>query len=265
MDLGAAFTDVSRSPKWGMTFLFLSICFLIPIVGPIVGLGYLVRRHVTERQGRGVEDFDFAHFGLYLKEGVWPFLISLLSSVLLFPLGVIMVIPLIVAIASESVVGIVIGLLFSLLVVGVAILVQALVTPGMALNCALRQGFDPGISSGFFMSFLKGQWKSLLLYQVLLFFVSFGAILLGYVALMIGICPAMAFVSMVWWHLLFQHYDKHVADGGVPVEINPTLLQPLPVTSVPPPLPTGEGSAVPPPPPGEGASATPPPPPSDRT
>ena len=43
MDYRAAFMSPLEHPKWGLNILLLAVCFLIPVVGPIVAIGYLAR------------------------------------------------------------------------------------------------------------------------------------------------------------------------------------------------------------------------------
>lgn len=36
------YSNFFRHPRWGMNLLFGGVCFLIPMIGPIVWLGYLI-------------------------------------------------------------------------------------------------------------------------------------------------------------------------------------------------------------------------------
>src|SRR5689334_2300837 len=67
---------------------FLAICFLIPIVGPIVALGFQceVEKQLVLSPASPGPRFDFGKFGTYLRRGVAPFVVSLLASLLLFPM-----------------------------------------------------------------------------------------------------------------------------------------------------------------------------------
>jgi len=70
-DWGLAFI-VKTKQKW-QTLLLLSVCVLIPVVGPIVVMGYSYRRSAGERAGIPAADFDFSDFGEPLQAGLWPF------------------------------------------------------------------------------------------------------------------------------------------------------------------------------------------------
>ena len=88
MKYTASITDFFKSPKWGTNILLGAVAMLIPAVGPIVLSGW----HVTVLWTRGGDEspedhppFDFQYFGKYLERGLWPFLVALVSSLVLIP------------------------------------------------------------------------------------------------------------------------------------------------------------------------------------
>jgi hypothetical protein len=75
-----------------------AVATLIPVVGPVVLTGWLA----TIFWARGDRDapadfppFDFQYFGKYLERGLWPFLVSLVASLVLVPVTMIVVFPVI--------------------------------------------------------------------------------------------------------------------------------------------------------------------------
>src|ERR1041385_4085167 len=91
MNYTASVSDYFKSPKWMMNTLLAGVCVFIPLVGPMVIKGWLL----TGFWGRDDErpetfpDFDFNNFGKYLERGLWPFLVTLVSSlVLAFAMGI---------------------------------------------------------------------------------------------------------------------------------------------------------------------------------
>ena len=91
--------DFFKSPKWMMNLLLGGVCVLIPVVGPMVVLGWLITGFWA-RQDESFEtfpDFDFSHFGKYLERGLWPFLVTFVAgvgvSIVLVPLFWILMIP----------------------------------------------------------------------------------------------------------------------------------------------------------------------------
>lgn len=89
IELGPAFKDLFATEKKWMTILGLAVSMLIPIVGPMVAIGYLFRRFFRVRNGKPTEDFDFNLFGDYLKGGLWPVLASMVAALIFIPLVIV--------------------------------------------------------------------------------------------------------------------------------------------------------------------------------
>ena len=82
MNYTDSISDFFKSPHWAMNMVFGGLCMLIPIIGPIVLLGWLVTGF-WGRQDQSYETFpafDFSHFGKYLERGLWPFLVLFVAS-----------------------------------------------------------------------------------------------------------------------------------------------------------------------------------------
>src|SRR5262245_8912866 len=81
-----AYRSLFSSPKWATNLLIGMVCQLVPIVGPIVWMGY--GYDVIEAQHRHGRDqfpaFDFNRLGSYLTRGAWPFLVSLVVAIPVF-------------------------------------------------------------------------------------------------------------------------------------------------------------------------------------
>src|ERR1700687_1905721 len=80
-----------ESPNWLMNLLAAAICLVVPVVGPMVFLGYVfeIIESLHRRKGSPYPDFDTKQLMKYLTRGLWPFLVRL---VVLLPLGAIMMI-----------------------------------------------------------------------------------------------------------------------------------------------------------------------------
>ncbi len=81
----AAYKFVWTSRNGWMNLLLASVCILIPVVGALVLIGYvrdvmLARLDTLDDDSLGYPDFDFNLFVEYLKRGLWPFLVSLVAS-----------------------------------------------------------------------------------------------------------------------------------------------------------------------------------------
>src|SRR5262245_61754296 len=79
-----AYKFLFESPNWLMNLLASSICQLVPILGPMVFLGYayeIVEALHRQKDAR-YPDFDTNRLLDYLKRGVWPFIVRLIVGVL---------------------------------------------------------------------------------------------------------------------------------------------------------------------------------------
>src|SRR5580658_5655365 len=88
MNFMQAFRYVLDRPGGLMNLVLITVSQLIPVVGPIVLLGYRAEVSVAlehDPELRRHPKFDFGRFVEYLTRGVWPFLISLILSLPIVP------------------------------------------------------------------------------------------------------------------------------------------------------------------------------------
>jgi hypothetical protein len=246
IDFGAACSDLFKTKQKWQTLLLLSVCILIPVVGQIVVMGYLYRRHAGERAGIPAADFDFSDFGEHLQAGLWPFLSGLVASLVAIPVLMLTMLPIflgpLLAPDNDAVVliGFAVGMLLYLVVFAVMIL---FLTP-VQLRSGLMMDFKAGFSKDFVFGFVRKVGLSYLLWFVLLNLMVIPLALLGSLALFVGGYVVAAWGQAVAMHLLFQHYDLYLERGGAPIPVHPALLKVLTKPALPP-LPSPE----PPPPP----------------
>lgn len=240
IDFGAACKDLFSTEKKWNTILGLAVCTIIPVVGPLVALGYLFRRFSRERSGLGKDDFDFSYFSNYLTAGVWPFVSTLVLSFCVMPLVFLAEIPIFgaVFVAEENeVLAIILGVVGFILYIAVLILITLLTYPVM-LRSGLMMDFKAGFSKSFILGFIKKVGGSLLLWIFVIALLAYPAMILGVLAFFVGVFVVAVWIQFAMFHLLFQHYDLYLHRGGEPIEINPELIQdignpPLPQTSLP--------------------------------
>lgn len=242
IDFASSFKDLFSTEKKWMTVLGLSVSLLIPIVGPLVALGYLMRRFARVRSGKTVEDFDFNNFGEYLQIGLWPFLCTLVVTVVLMPIIFVCALPMSLGpVIAENNEGLAIALVivgFFLYMLSLALLM--LVLYPVMLRSGLTMDFKSGFSKSFIISFMRKVGLSLIGYLLLLYIIAIPLVLIGYLALLVGAIVVSAVLQFVMFHLIFQHYDLYLERGGEEVEVNPELIKdygtpPLPNANEAPP------------------------------
>jgi len=221
-------TSFFDHPKWGMSLLCMTVCVLIPIVGPLVIIGYLagvIARQTSGDQGPD-EAFDFGRFGDYLSQGWQAFLVSLLLGLILAPLSMAAMLPTIAGVVlmeQSPAAGV------ALVLLGVALYVLALaatmlLSMPLILRAALTQSFSEGLRIGWAWRF--GQRVGFQLGGAILFMVFVGTLLMiaGYACCFVGVYPAMVLLMYAQWHLLGQLHRLHLQRGGEPIPIAPQLL-----------------------------------------
>jgi hypothetical protein len=231
-------------PNWGMNLLACSVCQLVPIVGPLVALGY--QEDVIESLHRGDGEkypaFDMNRLGYYLQRSLWPFVVALVLMLVLLPVAMLVML--------VSVVGI--GALASMsgnsapLVLGVAIPLSMVVQFSLSvvinmallpitLRAGLSQEFGQAFRLRWALGFLKRVWLEALLAMLFLSLTSIGLLAVGLFLLCVGMYPAIALVSLSWAHLQHQLYELYLARGGEPIPMKPppVRVQPGYVATVP--------------------------------
>lgn len=195
-----------------------AVCVLIPVVGPIVLLGYraeVADELVRSRRMTRHPDFEFGRFGDYLSRGVWPFVYQLVVVLLLAGLlfGCVLVGIAVGAAVREPLLGLAAGLL---LAVPVLVGTPALVWP-LELHAQLSGRFAPVEAFGFAARFLGRVWGQLLVSLLLFGVASFVLNLAGFLMLIVGIYLTTVIQFMAQQHLMTQLYVLYLDDGGEPI------------------------------------------------
>ena len=241
MNYTASVSDYFKSPKWMMNTLLAGVCVFIPLVGPMVIKGWLL----TGFWGRDDErpetfpDFDFNNFGKYLERGLWPFLVSLVSS-LVFTLPAFAIIfsfsmsmGVLMPNDHNSAGGCAAALVFILLMVFYFVLVvgmMVVLTP-LILRASMMQDFVPAFNFAFVKRFIALTWKEMILASVFQFVVGAAFGVVGALLLCIGMYFATVPIYFCWVHLHKQLYALYLSRGGEPIPFSPKLrgeVSPLP-------------------------------------
>ncbi len=238
MNYLASITDFFKSPKWATNLLLGAVCILIPVVGPLVLIGWHVGALFGARDHRdfvSYPEFDFSNFGKYLERGLWPFLVSLAAAFIMVPLmWIIMIVPImLIAVvapeqhghssgAGEAVAAVVMVLMFVLIFA--LIMAANLILRPLMIRAAITQDFAKAFSFKFIKDFLSRVWLETVLSTLFLVVCAPFLIAAGFVVVCVGIYLAAGLMTFIQWHLDRQLYDLYLARGGEPVEMSAKLM-----------------------------------------
>lgn len=220
MDLGRAFRYFLDRPGGTTSLLLLVVCQFIPVVGPVVMMGY--RAEVAEALARDPAlrrhpGFTFDRFVEYLSRGVWPFLAALVLSL-----------PVTALVMGALVAGFVIdppgpnnppllaiGLFFAAYAVGLAL--YFVVSVPVILHTELAATLDPAAAWRFTLDFWGRVGGRAVAAGLVFVPLSVAVILLGLLACFVGVYPASVLVQMAGTHVVVQLYRLYLDRGGEPI------------------------------------------------
>ncbi len=236
-----------KSPRWAMNLLLVCVCSLIPIVGPIVLIGYffemidsflgLLKAKRLDGSDEGalnalpVDDyvaetypnFQFDRFGEYLSRGIWPFLVGFIIHLIVFVLAIIFFIGGMI-LAGATVAGTPnADLKFAAMYVSFwlvylsLMLIVGMVTLPIYLHAGLTGEFAAAFSLKFYRDFMQRVGKEVVLSQFFLALVSPPLYLVGALMCYFGMFPAMALLHYAQHHLEYQLYELYLQRGGEPL------------------------------------------------
>ncbi len=223
---GEMVSYVFENPDWFTNVLLGGVCFLIPVVGPIVLLGYRyeVIDHWNTHSQATYPNFDFNKFGEYLSRGIWPFLVLLVGGLMIVPLILLcyfasfLVFMLAASLGPEfAIVGVIVSfiVLFGGIILSAA--VSGLVLVPLELKAGMQRDFAAGFDIKFISKFIGLTWKEILIGFLFLYVVNLALSLVGMLILCVGIYFTMAISMMAQTHLEHQLYLLYLQRGGTPV------------------------------------------------
>jgi Protein of unknown function (DUF4013) len=233
MNYTASVSDYFKSPKWMMNTLLAGVCLFIPIVGQIVVKGWLLTGFWgrDDEQPETFPDFDFNNFAKYLERGLWPFLVNLVSALVLTAVLCVLIVPVMMIVtmtipndhgSASGCFGFVLFVVMMIFYVTLAVVMMVVLTPLM-LRASLTQEFGAAFNVAFLKRFIALNWKESILAS--LFLLAAGLVLggVGALALCIGMYFALVPVYFSMVHLQKQLYALYLDRGGEPVPVSPKL------------------------------------------
>jgi hypothetical protein len=220
------------SPKWLTNLLAGTLAIIVPIVGPIVFIGYQFEI-IEGMHLRGEEkypDFDTNRLSQYLLRGLWPFLVQLIVGL---PFGLLMAFLWIVVVIAGTTAGagnkdgggvfVLIVLCFFVLVIVVANLLLPLVMLPLSLRAGLTQDLGASFSMAFLKDFIGKMWVEMVLVQIFFLVTGPFVIIIGLLACLVGVYPAAALLGFAQAYLLYELYELYLQRGGseIPLKAEP--------------------------------------------
>ncbi len=242
MEYMRSYQYIFENPDWLKNVLFLGLLYIaavIPGVNLLIQVVYLgfqfeIIESLLKSQGRQYPNFDFGRFGDYLGRGIWPFLANMVASFVIIPLFYIgllvgfLAVGGIVSAAGEEMgpaIGITIGAVLLVLFIA-GFIALSLPMAAMILRAGLAQDFASAFQFDWISDFCKKMWLEMFVAGLFLSATATVLLLLGVVAVCIGVLFTLPLVIMASAHLLYQLYVVYLSRGGMPVTVKITA-QPM--------------------------------------
>ena len=232
-DMMHAFRHVFDNPEWITNLLLVLVCMFIPIIGPIVLLGYKFEMIDAwlDRPKAPYVNFDFGRFSEYLKRGVWPFLAAMIAQLLLTPLTFMFIMlpmmcifPLFGSIMEQNDmqgVGVMCMLVGQLLlfvgIMAINVLAMCVITPIM-LGAGISQEIGPAFDFSFVTGFISRTWKEMMMAYLWLMLATLVLTPVGLAFFCVGAYVVGAWAWMVMANVYYQLYALYLERGGPPIK-----------------------------------------------
>jgi Protein of unknown function (DUF4013) len=219
------FTFMFESSNWLLNVLFCTLAIFVPILGPIVLLGYqfYIGEFLLRYPGSRYPDFDFNRLGDYLGRGIWPFLVILAVNLLMFPIIAIIYVLFFVITAAAAEQGdagfMVIPFIFLIFGAVCFGILFAVVSQPMMMRSALTQDFLQGFNFKFVSEYLGKVWVELLIGMAIIVCLTPILAILGVLVVCVGYFVAIAIGQMAYGYLNYQVYRLYLARGGQPIPL----------------------------------------------
>lgn len=224
-----SFQYIFDHKDWPMQVLMVTIGLIIPVIGPIVLLGYsfeLIEWLLANPDRKDYPKFEFNRFTENLKRGVWPFLTQMLVSVVIsLPVSLFAAFFMFVIVAAghaaDSPALVVLAQLFMFVFsLAFGVVISVVTTPAI-IHTGLTQKLDFNAMFGFVKDFVKRMWKETFIAMAFLIVAAMVLTTLGFCAFCIGMYFAAAIVYLAKDHLFYQLYAMYLQRGGGAIHRQP--------------------------------------------
>ncbi len=210
---------VFENSNWFINALVVGLVNYIPIIGAIVVIGFTVTIVHEKSTGRtnSYPDFDLNKFGEYLIRGFWMFLTGLLFGLCMAPIAFLLaIVPMGLQASGSDTLAIFGTLFFFVIVFALSILANLAALP-LVLRAGLTCSFSEAFDFTWIKDFLSKMWLEQILGMIILSIISSFVMLVGLIALCVGIIPAIGVATIAYWNFVTQLYQVYIGRGGQPI------------------------------------------------
>jgi len=202
-----------------------SVCFLIPVIGHLVFMGYQyqVVEGFLRRPNEKMSKFDFNQFTQMLTRGVYPFVAGLLLQIFMVPVFLIVIfVPMTIPAmfnGGDQRIAVMLVAIFIVLASIIVSFVAHLIIGPLMLRAGLSQSFNETFNFSWIRSFVRMMWLEEIMSSLFLMISSMFVSIIGMLMCFVGIYPAAALVLLATSHLTYKQYAIFLANGGEPIPL----------------------------------------------
>jgi hypothetical protein len=229
-----AWTFAFDHPQWVVTWLFVTVATLIPVIGQIIVIGYqfAIVEGLHRNAGRSYPEFDLDRFADYLVRGVWVWLVAVVAALAMAPLGLALSVAYFVVVGAASAGGEEVAaatLAIAIAMLALASVVLALLANLVLFPILLRAGLAQDFVAAFHWSWIKSfvftMWKEMILGTLFLVVSTVVVAAIGTLLCCVGAYPAAALAMIAQSYMYYQYYVLYLQRGGEPVPLKDPLQQ----------------------------------------
>jgi hypothetical protein len=216
-----AYQHIFEGPNWPTNLLWTSGCALVPLLGWTVLIGYAVEVLESVRRGgrEAQPNFEPLRLQAYLARGLWPATVQLLAvlPVIVLTVGCFVLINYLLGDPKHSTFTVrTVASVFAPCLVLLVLLLTMFLLP-LTIYTGLGGSGQVSDAWRFMQSFMRFVGRELFLAQVFLVLTGLCLLVIGAMACLIGLPPALALTTLAQYHLMAQLYDLYLQRGGLPV------------------------------------------------
>lgn len=227
-----------KDPNFGNNILIGSVHALIPIVGPIVlmGWGCEIMQRLSRQHPQPIPKLDFSDFSHYLSRGVIPFLVAFVAQIILSIFIYILMFAgifgfsfMIGQVGENSSSGLVMTIAFFLVMslIGLAVMVPGLILSNSLQTFAeLTEDFSRSFNFSFLKNYMSLTWKKACLAYLLYLPLGFIFGIIGIATCYIGLFPAIVLLMIGMLYVRWQIYAYYLSLGQASLEIKAPVALP---------------------------------------